>query len=148
MNIKCFLIEDTGKTTDWEDVVVNGKVLGRSKTRIYKRLDTGEEILFEHGKLPVGAIWRSECLEEHGKPYTGIDGKSYTVMTPGGEWNIDSIASNCTKVGDVEHKCWCRHGEAPNFTVNKEGNTCSAGAGSIQIREYHGFLINGELTNC
>lgn len=44
------------------------------------------------------------------------------------------------------HKCWCRHGEAPNFTVDKNGVTCIAGAGSIQIGNYHGFLQNGFLT--
>jgi hypothetical protein len=38
-----------------------------------------------------------------------------------------------------------RHGEAPNITVDKNGVTCGAGAGSIQCGSYHGFLRNGEL---
>lgn len=41
-------------------------------------------------------------------------------------------------------RCWVRHGEPPIVTVNKDGLTCAAGAGSIGIgggeRYYHGFL--------
>jgi hypothetical protein len=96
---------------------------------------------------PVGAIWRAHWYEEV-KGMSGTDGKCYVCKTPGGDWVIDGRASNCTKPDDSEHKCWCRHGEAPNFTVNKAGNTCAAGAGSILIGDYHGFLTNGELTNC
>jgi len=56
---------------------------------------------------------------------------------------IDSRASNCTLPDDNVHKCWVRHGEAPNFTVDKNGATCAAGAGSIQTSNWHGFLRNG-----
>ncbi|HXS59000.1 MAG TPA: hypothetical protein VN726_22910 [Hanamia sp.] len=112
---------------------------------IYICKETGERMTLRAAK--VGAIWRAWWYEDV-EWLRGIDGKSYVCQTPGGEWNIDSRASNCTKPNDLVHKCWCRHGEAPNFTVNKNGNTCSAGAGSIAIGNYHGFLINGELTNC
>ncbi len=44
------------------------------------------------------------------------------------------------------HKCWVRTGDAPYFTVGKDGVTCSAGAGSILVPEWHGFLKNGVLT--
>lgn len=96
---------------------------------------------------PVGAIWRCEWYEDM-PDMRGVDGKSYCVRTPGGDWVIDSRASNCTRPNDSTHKCWLRHGEAPNFTVDKNGDTCSAGAGSILMRNYHGFLRNGELTDC
>jgi hypothetical protein len=69
-------------------------------------------------------------------------------MTPGGEWIIDSRASNCTMPEDTEHRCWVRHGEAPDFHVDKNGKTCNAGAGSIKCGSYHGFLQNGFLTDC
>lgn len=46
------------------------------------------------------------------------------------------------------HKCWVRHGEAPNIHVDKNGVTCGAGAGSIAVPSYHGFLHNGHLTDC
>lgn len=46
------------------------------------------------------------------------------------------------------HKCWVRHGDprASNVTVDKNGDTCSAGAGSILAGDYHGFLQAGVLT--
>lgn len=74
------------------------------------------------------------------------EGPQLTVMTPGGRWVIDSRASNCGSPYDYNHRCWIRHGEPPNITVDKNGATCSAGAGSIQCGSYHGFLQNGELT--
>ena len=45
----------------------------------------------------------------------------------------------------LAHRCWCRHGEPPNITVDKNGPTCPAGAGSIQCNDWHGYLRNGEL---
>lgn len=78
--------------------------------------------------------------------YTFVDGPHLWVQTPGGVWCIDSRASNCTMPYDYEHRCWIRHGEPPDVTVDKAGTTCSAGAGSIQCGDYHGFLQNGSLT--
>jgi hypothetical protein len=70
------------------------------------------------------------------------------VMLPNGiEWMIDGQASNCTRPNE-DHFCWVRTGEPPNVTVGKDGNTCAAGAGSIQARDYHGFLRNGYLESC
>jgi hypothetical protein len=39
-----------------------------------------------------------------------------------------------------------RHGEPPQITVDKRGLTCHAGAGSIALGSYHGFLHNGVFT--
>lgn len=70
-------------------------------------------------------------------------------MLPNGhEWDIDGRANNCTLPQDKTHRCWVRHGEPPEVDVGKGGPTCSAGAGSILSGDYHGFLHNGELTNC
>lgn len=111
---------------------------------VWVRKDTGEK--FVHNDLPVGAMWWAPWFANH---YFGFDGKSLVVKTPGGEWLIDSQASNCTRKGDNTHRCWLRDGEAPNITVGKNGpNTCSAGAGSILIGNYHGFLRNGYLESC
>ena len=81
-------------------------------------------------------------------PYTkGPDGLCLVVKCPGGhEWMIDGRASNCTLPDDDEHHCWIRHGEPPRITVDKNGVTCNAGAGSIQAGTYHGFLIDGVFT--
>ena len=68
------------------------------------------------------------------------------VLPNNNHWNIDSRASNCTMPDDKIHRCWVRHGEVPNITVDKNGNTCQAGGGSIEVRDYHGFLQNGNFT--
>ena len=92
------------------------------------------------------AHWMPEC-------WRGPDGRSLCVVCPGGtEWMIDGPASNCTMPSDQgpfdrAHRCWVRHGEPPNITVDKNGRTCHAGAGSIQAGQYHGFLRNGEFTD-
>jgi hypothetical protein len=81
----------------------------------------------------------------------GPDGLSLIVVTPTGHWHVDSRASNCTLPDDKEHRCWVRHGHpSPGHPdgplhVDKNGLTCAAGAGSIQMRDWHGFLHHGEL---
>jgi len=110
---------------------------------LYRRGDTGE--LTTLRSAPPGALWRSTWLE-HQPHWCGPDGQSWHCKTPGGDWHIDGRASNCTMPDDWEHRCWVRHGVAPDFTVDKEGRTCAAGAGSIMAGSYHGFLRNGHLT--
>lgn len=61
------------------------------------------------------------------------------------EWDIDSRASNCTMREDNVHRCWVREGEPPIVTVGKRGRTCAAGAGSIAVTGFHGFLRNGQI---
>jgi hypothetical protein len=113
--------------------------------QLYRRTDTGEEMTLRDA--PVGAMW--DATWYHDTPaYCGPDGRSIVVKTPGGEWMIDSRASNCTLPNDREHKCWIRHGTPPDLTVDKNGKTCAAGAGSIQLGNYHGFLRNGHLEEC
>lgn len=101
----------------------------------------------------VGAMWYADYYMHEGTNFCkGPDGHCLVVRTPGGDWIVDSRASNCTLPDDDVHKCWVRSGEPPNITVGKAGFTCSAGAGSIAIgtqgtpNYYHGFLQNGELT--
>lgn len=108
---------------------------------IYRRVDTGEEMTLR--EAGPGAMWDAWWM-----PFSrGPDGRCLVVKCPNGaEWMIDSRASNCTLPDDNEHRCWVRHGEPPDITVDKNGLTCAAGAGSIQARDYHGFLRNGEFT--
>lgn len=74
-------------------------------------------------------------------------GKHLRAILPNGlEWDIDGKASNCTMPKDRLHRCWVRKGEPPNVDVGKGGNTCAAGAGSIAVEGYHGFLRNGSFT--
>lgn len=121
----------------------------------YRRIDTGE-IIGRLANAPVGACWdlewyrAREFFQDDGKPYwLGPDGRILCVKTPGGDWVIDSRASNCTMKDDTAHRCWVRHGSPEDGTlhVDKNGNTCAAGAGSIMCGSYHGFLHNGNLTD-
>ena len=80
--------------------------------------------------------------------HRGPDGICLIVKCPNGrDWYVDSEASNCTRKGEP-HQCWCRHGDPREcrVTVDKNGDTCAAGAGSIQAGDYHGFLQAGILT--
>lgn len=73
-------------------------------------------------------------------------GPHLEVVLPNGcHWNIDSRASNCGSPEDKQHRCWVRHGVPPEITVDKAGHTCTAGAGSIDMGGWHGFLRNGYL---
>ncbi len=109
----------------------------------------GTDTLVTLRNAPAGAMWYADWYGTKGP-----DGHSLVVKLPNGsDWLIDSRASNCTMPQDNVHQCWVRHGEVPNITVDKNGHTCAAGAGSISSREgkpdyYHGFLRNGFLEEC
>jgi hypothetical protein len=115
----------------------------RFTEQIYRRIDTGEETTI--AKAEPGAMWHAWWMDRFQIP----QGKhNLVVKTPGGEWCIDSQASNCTMSDDrmqERHHCWVQHGEPPGITVDKSGVTCGAGAGSVQANNWHGFLRNGYL---
>lgn len=99
-------------------------------------------------ELPAGAVYNASWYPHD---MQGPDGRSLMVVLPGGlTWCIDGEASNCTRRNDHTHKCWVRHGRPEDGTlhVDKRGNTCSAGAGSISVPGYHGFLHHGHLVQC
>lgn len=75
-------------------------------------------------------------------------GHLIVVLPNGSTWDLDSRASNCTMKSDRLHRCWVRAGEPPNLHVDKNGHTCAAGAGSIAVDKYHGFLHHGHLVKC
>ena len=98
--------------------------------------------------LPPGAMWYPRAYKFTPDGRKKEIKEALTVMTPGGIWGIDGSASNCTRKDDLLHQCWVRHGEPPDVTVDKNGDTCAAGAGSIMCGNYHGFLRNGFLEEC
>ena len=123
---------------------------------LWRRADTGEVKRRIHD-FGVGAMYEATWFSlgdprpgevvRFGYDWDNAYDAPLHVITPGGEWNIDSRASNCTLKNDRLHRCWIRHGTPPNITVDKAGGrTCAAGAGSIQAGSYHGFLRNGSLT--
>jgi len=100
---------------------------------------------FRHSELPPGA-----CYDAWWDPRKGPDGRALVVVLPTGTpWHIDGRANNCTMPNDKVHRCWCRHGRPEDGTlhVDKNGVTCAAGAGSIAVPGYHGFLHHGKLTD-
>jgi hypothetical protein len=117
----------------------------RTAYPLYRRTDTGEEMVLKD--LPVGAMYYAEWLDDVFCPQNE---HCLVVQTPGGEWIIDSQSSNCSMKDDFRqerHHCWIQHGYPPNVTVDKQGVSCSAGGGSIECNNYHGFLRNGCLVN-
>lgn len=112
-------------------------------SHIYRRVDTGEEMTLRDA--PDGAMWDATWFHSV-LDWCGPDGRSIICRVPTNhDWNIDGRASNCTRPNEP-HKCWVRHGEVPNLTVDKSGGeTCAAGAGSILTSTWHGFLRGGEL---
>lgn len=99
--------------------------------------------------LPPGAMYLADWWSQDHFWDNGEGKPSLIVKLPNGhEWNVDSRCNNCTLPDDRTHRCWIRTGEPPNVTVGKgPGATCSAGAGSVQVPEWHGFLRNGELVS-
>lgn len=101
-----------------------------------------------HG-LPPGAIFdlMQSPVESVPDFYAdrAVDGQYLVCVLPDGHhWQIDAYANNCNRGRDGHH-CWVRHGEPPNLTIDTDGDTCSAGAGSILTPNWHGFLRDGKL---
>lgn len=124
--------------------------MSRGAAARWRRIDTGEVKNHIH-EFSVGAMWRATWYKSEKNGLYGWDWDNATeppliVLTPGGDWNIDSRASNCTLPNERLHRCWVRHGAPPTITVDKNGSTCRAGGGSIMCGNYHGFLQNGFLT--
>jgi hypothetical protein len=125
--------------------------------------DANRQVFTEHlwdtssGLLEPGCLYHPVWFEdEHWPHIRNPDGTLHlhAVLGCGCTWDIDAQASNCTRPGDRSHKCWVRHGDPMDpqgsvpFHVDKQGETCAAGAGSIicSCGAYHGFLHHGQLT--
>jgi hypothetical protein len=112
---------------------------------LYARTDTGEKMTLRDA--PPGAMWYADWMLSEGHNWMkGPDGHCLMVKCPGGDWSPDQRASNCDMPDDDNHKCWVRHGAPPIVTVDKNGLTCHAGAGSIGQPTWHGFLTEGVLS--
>lgn len=111
----------------------------------------------ESGNLEPGCMWfeSHHHKEQDGRKFlcrwdncNDPRGHLYVMLPDGRTWDTDSRASNCTRKDDRTHRCWVKHGEAPNLHIDKNGDTCQAGAGSIWTKGYHGFLHHGKLVDC
>lgn len=136
--IECSWWEHTGEMTPFKDGV---------SSPLYRPLGFDGPCVPYDG-MPPGACWvLNHGAGEHPAWAVGADGLAIAVILPTRHsWYIDSRASNCTMPDDKVHKCWIRHGTVgERLTVDKRGLTCKAGAGSIQVPGYHGFLEDGRL---
>lgn len=122
------------------------------RKRLYQTLD-GKEVTY--GELQVGDVfYMNNHFHEDRCParWTNCDGRHLHCVVPGNNhWDIDSRASNCTMKDDTTHRCWVRHGDPAKgeiLHVDKAGITCQAGAGSIVVPEWHGFLHHNQLVQC
>lgn len=125
------------KTVSWDEMKrKHGKLLAIGFPYKYDtpsgRLEPG--CLYWDGKTGGDFFW-----DNHEGPLL------WAILPNGDPWCIDGRANNCDMPNDRLHRCWCRHGEVPNITVDNNGLTCTAGAGSIQSGDYHGYLTNGEF---
>jgi hypothetical protein len=107
------------------------------------------------GEPEPGDIYETTWEHEDGGrgacAWTNCAGPHLHAVTPNGShWNVDSRASNCTMPGDTTHRCWIRRGDPRTglVHVDKSGPTCAAGAGSIAVDGWHGFLHQGEWRAC
>lgn len=116
------------------------------QVQLYRRTDTGELVTLRDA--PAGACWDAWWLPDD---YRGPDGIALAIQCHGQHtWHVDARASNCGRPDDHVHHCWVRHGDPREcrLTVDKDGDTCSAGAGSIVVPGWHGFLRDGRLVEC
>lgn len=111
------------------------------------------------GRSTPGAVY--EWTHDYRCDWDNCSGTHITVILPTGDaWCPDRRASNCGRPEDRTHRCWVRSGPLDKLTIDKNGDTCPAGAGSIQTYEskimvegeevvlrqaWHGFLRNGVL---
>ena len=145
--IKCFYVERIFSETRPCDC--GDRNCREERTEItWRRADTGQTLKGYPDEFGPGAMWFAQySVDEWGV----TDAQHLMVALPlGGAWDIDSRADNCTLKEDTSHRCWVRHGDPPNITVDKNGWTCGAGGGSIIKRGtgYHAMLTNGELIPC
>lgn len=138
--MKCFMVEPVFG----EQLVPDNTEWDARQVLEFVRPDTGErrKRVYEFGP---GAMWHIVWYPRNAFWDNEAEAPLTVICPNGHEWIIDSRASNCTMKEDRQHRCWVRHGIPPMITVDKNGFTCSAGAGSIQAGDWHGFLRNGEL---
>lgn len=136
---------------------------------IYENVATGARV--SGRELPYGA-----CYLDENPHCEGWDGVSVVVVVPTTRyvgkrihWYVDGIASNCDVAcascgvqykdhghehayvsSRAHHRCWVRHGGFGDtkLQIDKDGDTCGAGGGSIATEGWHGFLHAGVLYRC
>lgn len=128
---------------EWQ--VFHERLCKAADGRIFTRRDNEIGIMFwspwfhSHGHELHCMYW-DNCKDPRGHLICKLPGPH--------DWDIMSRAANCTMPEDKLHRCWILHGDpskGETVHVDKDGLTCQAGAGSIALPNWHGFLHGGEL---
>lgn len=75
-------------------------------------------------------------------------GHLHLVLPDGKHFDTASRAANCSRPKDRRHRCWTVSGtpEGGDLTLGKGGDTCKAGAGSVDTGTWHGFVRDGTMS--
>lgn len=117
---------------------------------LYRRSDRPTELVTLDEAGP-GATYFAWWMNELGLPPQLGEHPWYVKLPNGLEWSPDSRALNCARPRDRTHHCWIARGSPPYVTVDKDGDTCAAGTGSISSGEpgtaghWRGYLFAGKL---
>jgi hypothetical protein len=127
-------------------------IVGQSATVVHRQVFTKRLYNTASGSPEPGDLYESHW-HESGKCiyWDNCSGQHLQAVLPNGDhWDLNSRASNCTMRQDRTHRCWIVSGDPRDGTVHvdKNGVTCAAGAGSIAVEGYHGFLHHGHFTSC
>ncbi len=145
--IRCFLIMVTNERR--EGGVYNGRIL-------FDIIRQDDDSLVLEGVTgidpdgptppPPGSMWWHRVWKEKPAPGGTIfsNGDHLALMTPGGWMDLDARALDCTRRGDMIHRCHTRKGRPPNITLTKVRPTCEADD-ILVVGDYRGFLWDGEL---
>lgn len=121
-----------------------------------KRLyETPEGTPIIEGEMQPGDCFYATWLHDNDRCFYWTDCTTphLTVILPPDHhpWDTSGRANNCTKPNDDRHRCWVVHGDPSKgeiVTVDKNGVTCEAGAGSIATPHYHAMLQGSVLRQC
>jgi hypothetical protein len=130
MKVKVFFLKPK---LDAAGKIIYSEYVNGVASPIYTRTDTGEEVV---GSWHPGAIYdaRETAADGDKNLYpAGPDGRCLCCTLPTLEqWYIDNIAANGPG--------WQRTGRPEDGTLNVNP--------SVVTKNYHGFLLNGELVPC
>ena len=126
------------------------KAIGEVGTRLVRHVDVDRLYDSPSGEPEPGDIYKVTHEPGECHYWDNCDGTHLHAILPNGDhWDIDSRANTCARKEDRTHRCWVKTGsvEAGTLGVGKIGPpTCPAGAGSITVPGWHGFLRNFEWT--
>lgn len=128
------------------------RTVGEKGVRLVRQVFTSRLYDTPSGAPEPGDVYKIEYHGNRECPFwDNCDGIHVWAILPNGHtWDIDGRASNCTMPAERTHRCWVKTGSPEEGTlhVDKNGHTCAAGAGSIAVPGYHGFLHGFTWTGC